>query len=145
MRTTGLAVSKLAGYAPAVPTPFGKNGEIDHAALEQLCDMLVRHGAHALVVCGTTGEAPTLTRAEHTEVIGVARSVTRGRIPVIAGAGSNSTEHAIELARRMASPEDRPLHLLGIMSSAVRLLSCLVLSSRQRRPVRRHRHEGRSE
>lgn len=98
MLTTSLPVSRLAGYAPSVPTPFHKNGDIDHAALARLCTCLIRLNAHALVVCDTTGEAATLTRAEHIDVIRIAHSVARGRIPVIAGIGSNSTSAAIELA-----------------------------------------------
>jgi len=92
-------VSKLSGYAPALPTPFGDDGNIDVAAFEQFCDHQIRAGATALVVCGTTGEAPTLKPAEHATLIQIAVAVARGRAPVIAGAGSNSTAHAIELTR----------------------------------------------
>jgi 4-hydroxy-tetrahydrodipicolinate synthase len=96
---TGKHVSRLSGYAPALPTPFAQNGNVDSAALEALCDRQIQQGATALVVCGTTGEAPTLTRAEHYAVVCIAVSVAQGRVPVIAGAGSNSTSQAIELAR----------------------------------------------
>ena len=96
---TGKHVSKLSGYAPALPTPFDQNGNVDSAAFEFLCDRQIQEGATALVVCGTTGEAPTLTRAEHYAIVCVAVSVAQGRVPVIAGAGSNSTSQAIELAR----------------------------------------------
>jgi 4-hydroxy-tetrahydrodipicolinate synthase len=99
MITIGRHVSKLSGYAPSVPTPFGDDGNIDVAAFEQFCDRQVRAGATALVVCGTTGEAPTLTPAEHITLVQVAVAVARGRVPVIAGAGSNSTAHAIELTQ----------------------------------------------
>src|ERR1700687_704070 len=99
MATIGRHGSKLSGYAPALPTPFGDDGNVDVAAFEQLCDRQIRAGATALVVCGTTGEAPTLRPAEHTTLIQIAVGVARGRIPVIAGAGSNSTAHAIELTR----------------------------------------------
>src|SRR5674476_540226 len=99
MATIGRHVSKLSGYAPALPTPFGNDGNIDVAAFEQFCDRQIRAGATALVVCGTTGEAPTLRPAEHTTLIQIAVAVARGRVPVIAGAGSNSTAHAIELTR----------------------------------------------
>src|SRR5262249_37827868 len=92
-------VSRLAGYAPALPTPFDHDGSVDISALAQLCDRQTRHGANALVVCGTTGEASTLSRAEHGEILRVAASAARSRIPVIAGAGANATSHAIELAR----------------------------------------------
>ena len=99
MSAIGRPVSKLSGYAPAVPTPFNDNGHIDSGAFEQFCERQIREGATALVVCGTTGEAPTLSRAEHDTLIRSAVGVARGQIPVIAGAGSNSTAHAIELTK----------------------------------------------
>ena len=95
----GRHVTKLSGYAPALPTPFNQDGNIDRAAFEKLCDRQVREGATALVVCGTTGEAPTLRPAEHHVLVRTAVDVARGRVPVIAGAGSNSTAHAIELTK----------------------------------------------
>ena len=99
MRTIGRHISKLAGYVPAVPTPFDDAGNIDSAAFEQFCERQIREGATALVVCGTTGEAPTLRPAEHHVLVRIAVDVAQGRVPVIAGAGSNSTAHAIELTR----------------------------------------------
>ena len=92
-------VSKLSGYAPALPTPFDDAGDIDSAAFERLCDLQITQGATALVVCGTTGEAPTLSPAEHRELVRIAVGVSHGRVPIIAGAGSNSTSHAIELSQ----------------------------------------------
>jgi 4-hydroxy-tetrahydrodipicolinate synthase len=89
----------LSGYAPALPTPFDDAGELDLPALERLCHRQIEAGATALVVCGTTGEAPTLSRAEHDSVVRIAVQASHGRIPVIAGAGSNSTSQAIELSR----------------------------------------------
>jgi 4-hydroxy-tetrahydrodipicolinate synthase len=99
MPAIGRHVSRLSGYAPAVPTPFDVEGEVDRSAFEQFCHLQVEAGATALVVCGTTGEAPTLSPAEHTTLIQIAVGVARGRVPVIAGAGSNSTAHAIELSK----------------------------------------------
>jgi 4-hydroxy-tetrahydrodipicolinate synthase len=99
MPIQGRHVSKLSGYAPALPTPFDEHGNIDGAAFEKLCDRQLQEGATALVVCGTTGEAPTLSRAEHDALIRIAVSVAQEQIPVIAGAGSNSTAHAIELTK----------------------------------------------
>jgi 4-hydroxy-tetrahydrodipicolinate synthase len=96
---TGKHVSRLSGYSPALPTPFDQNGNVDSAALEALCDRQIQEGATALVVCGTTGEAPTLSRTEHHATVCIAVGVAQGRVPVIAGAGSNSTSQAIELAR----------------------------------------------
>jgi 4-hydroxy-tetrahydrodipicolinate synthase len=98
MLFVGRHVSKLSGYAPALPTPFDQNGAVDRAALERFCGLQIREGATALVVCGTTGEAPTLNRAEHDLIVQTTVDVAAGRVPVIAGAGSNSTSHAIELA-----------------------------------------------
>jgi 4-hydroxy-tetrahydrodipicolinate synthase len=99
MTTIGRHVSKLSGYAPALPTPFDDHGNIDCTAFEKFCDLQLQEGATALVVCGTTGEAPTLSPAEHRTLIRIAVGVSSGRVPVIAGAGSNSTDHAIELTR----------------------------------------------
>ena len=95
----GRHVSNLTGYAPALPTPFTVEGDIDISAFEQMCDLQLTRGATALIVCGTTGEAPTLTPEEHRLLIQIAATQTRGRIPVIAGAGANATAHAIELTR----------------------------------------------
>jgi len=92
-------VSKLCGYAPALPTPFRSDESVDFAALERLCERQIERGANALVVCGTTGEAPTLTAAEHRSIVATAVRIARGRVPVIAGAGSNSTAHAITLTK----------------------------------------------
>lgn len=93
----GLSISHLGGYAPALPTPFDENDKIDLAAFERMCQLQVRAGATALVVGGTTGEASTLSHTEHAELVAVAADVASGRIPVIAGTGSNSTAHAIAL------------------------------------------------
>jgi 4-hydroxy-tetrahydrodipicolinate synthase len=99
MDIIGRHVSELSGYAPALPTPFDDEGNIDGAAFERFCDRQIQEGATALVVCGTTGEAPTLSPAEHRALIRIAVDVAHGRIPVIAGAGSNSTAHAMELTK----------------------------------------------
>jgi 4-hydroxy-tetrahydrodipicolinate synthase len=92
-------ILRVSGYAPALPTPFDDAGEIDIAALEWLCLRQIEQGATALVACGTTGEAPTLDRTEHDRVVRAAVAAAQGRVFVIAGAGSNSTSQAIELAK----------------------------------------------
>jgi 4-hydroxy-tetrahydrodipicolinate synthase len=99
MLVRGRHISKLSGYAPALPTPFDEEGNVDAPAFERLCDLQLANGATALVVCGTTGEAPTLSPAEHRELIRIAVAQARGRIPVIAGAGANATAYAIESTR----------------------------------------------
>ena len=98
MSTTGRHVSKLSGYAPVLPTAFDGEGCIDAGAFERLCDLQIAHGATALVVCGTTSEAPALRPREHDALVCMAVARSRGRIPVIAGAGANDTAHAIALA-----------------------------------------------
>jgi 4-hydroxy-tetrahydrodipicolinate synthase len=92
-------VSRLTGFATSAPTPFDENGTVDSASLERFCDKQISEGTTALVICGTTGEGPTLSRIEHEAVIRTAVDVARGRVPVIADAGSNSTSQAIELSR----------------------------------------------
>jgi 4-hydroxy-tetrahydrodipicolinate synthase len=99
MRSIGRHVAKLSGFAPALPTPFTDQGELDGTAFEYFCDLQIRAGATALVVCGTTGEAPTLRPAEHHVLVRIAVDVADGRVPIIAGCGSNSTAHAIELSK----------------------------------------------
>jgi 4-hydroxy-tetrahydrodipicolinate synthase len=99
MLAIGRHVSKLSGYAPAIPTPFTGDGRIDCDAFERFCERQIAEGATGLVVCGTTGEAPTLTPAEHRKLIWLAVKTARGRVPVIAGAGSNATAHAIALGK----------------------------------------------
>ena len=92
-------VLRLSGYAPALPTPFRDSGELDSTALEWLCHRQIEDGATALAVCGVAGEGATLSRAEHDSIVRIAVGASRGRIPVIADASSNSTSEAIELAR----------------------------------------------
>jgi 4-hydroxy-tetrahydrodipicolinate synthase len=93
------SASWLRGYMPALPTPFNSDGRIDRPALAHFCEQQIDAGAAALVACGTTGEASTLTEAEHATVVRIAVDVAGGRVPVIAGAGANSTVHAIALAQ----------------------------------------------
>jgi 4-hydroxy-tetrahydrodipicolinate synthase len=98
MSTTYAGIAGLSGYMPAVPTPFGQNGNLDEVALEHFCERQIQKNANALVVCGTTGESPTLTLDEHRKIVRIAVEASRKRVPVIAGAGSNSTVYAVELA-----------------------------------------------
>jgi 4-hydroxy-tetrahydrodipicolinate synthase len=95
----GRHVCKLVGYAPALPTPFDDNDAFDAAAFKDFCELQISNGATALVVGGTTGEAPNLGRDEHCKLVRIATGVSRGRVPIIAGAGSNATEHAVELTK----------------------------------------------
>ena len=86
------------GSIPALVTPF-RNGEVDRKAFAELVERQIENGAGGLVPCGTTGESATLSHAEHREVVSLCIEVTAGRVPVIAGAGSNSTREAIGLVQ----------------------------------------------
>lgn len=90
----------LAGYIPDLPTPLSKSGAIDLAAFAKLCERQIKAGVSAIAAGETTGEASTLTPVEHETLIRAAVKIARGRVRVIAGAGSNSTSRAIELTRR---------------------------------------------
>ena len=76
-----------------------RNGAIDEEAYRGLVDWQIKEGTHGLVPVGTTGESPTLSHAEHKRVVEICIEVADGRVPVIAGAGSNNTIEAIELSR----------------------------------------------
>lgn len=95
----------LKGSMPALVTPF-KNGAVDFDALKQLVEWHISEGTHGLVPVGTTGESPTLTHQEHEDVIRTVVETAAGRIPVIAGAGSNSTAealHMVEFAKEVGA------------------------------------------
>ncbi len=78
------------GSIVALVTPF-RNGDVDEAKLRELVELHVGNGTDAIIPCGTTGESPTLSHAEHKRVVEVVIEAARGRVPVIAGTGSNST------------------------------------------------------
>ena len=87
------------GSFVAIVTPF-KNGKVDASALRGLIEFHIENGTNGIVPCGTTGESATLNHAEHEEVIRIAVETCKGRIPVLAGTGSNATQEAIELTQR---------------------------------------------
>jgi len=86
------------GVLPALVTPF-RDGAVDEAAFVALVERQIAGGVHGLVPVGTTGETATLSHEEHRRVVELCVRTARGRVPVVAGAGSNSTEEAIELVR----------------------------------------------
>ena len=86
------------GSIPALITPF-KNGAVDETAFQNFVEWQIAEGTHALVPCGTTGESPTLTHDEDKRVVQLCIEVAKGKVPVIAGTGSNSTAEAIALTR----------------------------------------------
>lgn len=96
-----MAIFKGAGVA--IITPFYADGSINFEGLERFIDFQIDNGTDAIIICGTTGEASTMTHEEHLECIKVAVDRTAGRIPVVAGTGSNCTETAVYLSKEAAS------------------------------------------
>lgn len=90
--------TRFRGSMTALITPF-RNGALDLAAFEKLVDLQIKSGTSGLIPCGTTGESPTLSHAEHHQVVEACVRLAAGRVPVIAGAGSNSTSEAIALTQ----------------------------------------------
>ncbi|MDB9832675.1 4-hydroxy-tetrahydrodipicolinate synthase [Planktomarina temperata] len=88
----------ITGSLPALVTPFA-NGKVDIDALKKLVDWHIDQGSHGLVPVGTTGESPTLTHEEHDRVVEVVVAQAAGRVPVIAGAGSNNTAETVRLVK----------------------------------------------
>ena len=93
------------GSLVALVTPFDGNNRVDYTSLKRLVDFHVEQGSAGLVIAGTTGESPTLERTEHIELIGRSIEIAGGRIPIIAGTGSNSTSQSIKLSLAVADPE----------------------------------------
>jgi 4-hydroxy-tetrahydrodipicolinate synthase len=95
------ATTSPTGCGTALATPFTTNGAIDEPALRSFVDWQIDEGIDFLVPCGSTGEAATMSLAEHRRVVQIVAEQARGRVPVVAGAGSNDTEKAIELSREL--------------------------------------------
>ena len=92
------AKTSFRGSFTALVTPF-KNGSVDEKAFRDLVEWQIAEGTNGLVPVGTTGESPTLSHQEHQDVVEWCVDQARGRVPVVAGAGSNSTKEAIDLAQ----------------------------------------------
>ena len=92
-------MSVFTGAGVAIITPFKSNGEVDYEAFEGIIEDQIARKTDAIVVCGTTGEASTLSHEEHLDVVRYCAQVVKGRVPVVAGTGSNSTETAIYLSQ----------------------------------------------
>ncbi len=86
------------GAGVAIVTPFSEDGSVNFKQLKTLVDFQIDNGIDSIIICGTTGESSTLTEEEHTEVIKACVEYTAGRVPVIAGTGSNCTQTAIKLS-----------------------------------------------
>jgi 4-hydroxy-tetrahydrodipicolinate synthase len=94
---------RLAGCGTALVTPFTVQGGVDEQSLRSFVDWQIASGVHFVVPCGSTGEAATMTPAEHRRVVEITVEQTAGRVPVVAGAASNDTSKAIALSREMVS------------------------------------------
>ena len=92
-----MAIFKGAGVA--IVTPMYVDGSVDYESFEQLVEFQIANGTDAIIVCGTTGESSTLTHEEHLDVIRYCAKVVAGRVPVVAGTGSNCTETAVYLSQ----------------------------------------------
>lgn len=90
------------GAGVAIVTPFNEDESINYDKLDQLIDYHCNHGTDSIIICGTTGESATMTEEEHAECVRFAIERAKGRLPVIAGTGSNCTKTAIELSRDAA-------------------------------------------
>ena len=86
------------GSIVALVTPF-RNGKIDEPKVKELVELHIKHGTDAIIPCGTTGESPTLSHDEHRRMVEITVAAAAGRIPIIAGTGSNSTAEAIDLTK----------------------------------------------
>lgn len=91
-------MSVFTGAGVAIVTPFKENGEVNYEKFAELIEFQIANGTDAIIVCGTTGESSTLTHEEHLEVIRYCVEKVAGRIPVVAGTGSNCTETAVYLS-----------------------------------------------
>jgi len=92
---------RLAGCGTALVTPFNADGSLDEGALRSLVDWQIDEGIHFLVPCGSTGEAATMSIDEHRRAVQIVVEQARGRVPIVAGAGSNDTQKAIALSKAM--------------------------------------------
>ena len=90
------------GSIPAVITPF-RNQKVDYDSLDKIINHLIDNGSNVIVPCGTTGESPTLSHAEHKQIIEETIKITDKRIPIIAGTGSNNTSEAIDYTKHAES------------------------------------------
>jgi 4-hydroxy-tetrahydrodipicolinate synthase len=95
------SAQRLKGCGTALATPFNTDGSLDEGALRAFVDWQIDEGIHFLVPCGSTGEAATMTLDEHARVVQITIEQAKGRVPIVAGAGSNDTRKAIALSKAM--------------------------------------------
>src|SRR5918999_3434139 len=96
-----MATPRLTGCGTALVTPFARDGSVDERALRDLVDWQIGEGIHFLVPCGSTGEAATMTSAEHRRVVEIVVEQAAARVAIVAGAGSNDTKRAVSMSREM--------------------------------------------
>lgn len=94
-------MTMLKGCGTALLTPFAPDGSLDEPAFRKFVEWQIMEGVHSLVPCGSTGEAVTLTLEEHRRIVSITVEIVAGRVPVIAGAGSNDTRKAVAMSREM--------------------------------------------
>src|SRR6266853_2258332 len=99
------------GCGTALVTPFRKDLSLDEATMRRLVQRQIQAGINFLVPCGTTGESPTLTHAEHLRVVEITLEEAKGKVPVLAGAGGYNTAEVIELGKELCH-----MHVDGILS-----------------------------
>ena len=99
LRSSFKGVSHAEGVFTALVTPFKKNGEIDRDSLKKIVDFQIKEGISGLVPMGTTGESPTVSIEENMDVVEMVVKLADGKVPVIAGTGSNCTDEAIRMTK----------------------------------------------
>ena len=108
------------GAATALVTPMNEDGSVNYKRLESLVDSQIKSNIDALVICGTTGEKSTLRYDEHLKVIEEAVKAAKGRVPIIAGTGSNDTVYSVELCNDAASVKRRFMMKLPCKAAVTR-------------------------
>ena len=121
---TGLAAPRaLHGALTALVTPFREDGEVDLATFKALVRWQVESGIDGLVPCGTTGEGATLLSEEQDSLVAAAVDAAEGRVPVVAGCGTNDTRRTLELARRAAAAGADALNVTRVAPSVTSLVT----------------------
>ena len=95
---------EIIGVIPPIITPIDENEKVDEAGLRKLINHCIDHGIHGIFICGSNGECMSLTQAQRDRAIQIALDECSGRVPVIAGTGSNETDYAVELTKRWVAP-----------------------------------------
>ena len=129
-------MSVFTGAGVAIITPMTANGEVNYDKLGEFLDYQINNSTDAIIICGTTGEASTLTHEEHVETIRFAADYVKKRVPVIAGTGSNCTETAVWLSQEaqaaISSQRQQPSLLRMLTISLLLKLQQVILHRRAR-------------